>query len=231
MLTRETSEKCGESFAFDGILTARTKSWECLRAIAGALEPGVTEVEAVSIAKTICLEHGSPKAWHLPKIRFDEGTLKTFSEPQSPTTQLKADSVFFIDLGPVFDGYEGDVGATFAMPSASKEKTDMALAAEQIFETVAEPWRLVGATGQALYRFAHQAARERGYELNPRVDGHRVADFPHALYFKGGVGEIDFKPASGLWILEIQIRHPTLEIGAFYEDLLFENQNRPRIHP
>ena len=28
-------------------------------------------------------------------------------------------------------------------------------------------------------------------------------------------------PADGLWILEIQIAHPTRPIGAFYEDLLF----------
>lgn len=230
MLSRESTEKCSGSFAIDGILTARKKSWECLDAISQALEPEVSEVEAVAIAKKICQQEGSSKAWHLPKIRFDEGTLKTFSEPQNPDSKLRSDSVLFIDLGPVFDGYEGDVGATFAMPQASPERADIALAAEELFHTVAAHWRSVGSTGKALYRFAEKAARERGYELNPRVDGHRVSDFPHAVYFKGGVAEIDFKPAPGLWILEIKIRHPTLEFGAFYEDLLLENQDRPRIH-
>lgn len=227
MLTRESTERSGRHFRVDGILTARRRSWEALRTIVQRLEPGMSEVDAVELAKRVCQEHGSPKAWHLPKIRFDGGTLKTFNEPQDPNCVLKADSIFFIDLGPVFDGYEGDVGATFAMPSAPAENQTLARAAETIFHEVAEHWRLVGATGQALYRFAEQAARERGYLLNPRVDGHRVADFPHAVYFKGGLGEIEFTAAPGLWILEIQIRHPTLEIGAFFEDLLFEQHIQP----
>jgi hypothetical protein len=29
-----------------------------------------------------------------------------------------------------------------------------------------------------------------------------------------------YSPSSGLWVLEIQIRHPTRPISAFYEDLM-----------
>jgi hypothetical protein len=32
---------------------------------------------------------------------------------------------------------------------------------------------------------------------------------------------VDFKPSACAWMLEIQIRHPELAFGAFYEDLLF----------
>jgi len=32
-------------------------------------------------------------------------------------------------------------------------------------------------------------------------------------------------PASGLWVLEIQLRHPTRPFGAFFEDLLLEDRH------
>jgi Xaa-Pro aminopeptidase len=223
MLNRETTENRGETFHVDGILAARRESWKCLEEIAKRLEVGMTELDAFALAKNICADFGSSKAWHAPKIRFDEGTLKTFSEPLSGERQLKEDSLFFIDLGPVFDGYEGDVGATFTLQAASPEKKKIAAAAKELFDEVANHWREKQATGKTLYSFAETAAQTRGFILNPRVDGHRVSDFPHAVYFKGGLAEIDFEPAPGLWILEIQIRHPTLELGAFYEDLLIEN--------
>jgi hypothetical protein len=34
------------------------------------------------------------------------------------------------------------------------------------------------------------------------------------------VGELDYKPSADVWILEVQIRHPSREFGAFYEDIL-----------
>jgi len=38
---------------------------------------------------------------------------------------------------------------------------------------------------------------------------------------KGGdLGDFEAEPNAGLWILEIQIAHPTEAYGAFYEDLL-----------
>ncbi len=61
-----------------------------------------------------------------------------------------------------------------------------------------------------------------GWKLNWAVKGHRVSDFPHAIYRAGALGDFEGCPATGLWILEIQIAHPTRPIGAFYEDLLVE---------
>ncbi len=59
-----------------------------------------------------------------------------------------------------------------------------------------------------------------GVKFFDNVDGHRAGDFPHQVFFRGGIAELDFKPGAGVWILEIQIRHPTLPFGAFYEDSL-----------
>ena len=83
-----------------------------------------------------------------------------------------------------------------------------------------DEWTMYRVTGEALYRFAKDRAEAKGWRLNWEVKGHRVSDFPHAIYKAGALGDFDGVPVSGLWILEIQIAHPTRPIGAFYEDLL-----------
>ena len=85
---------------------------------------------------------------------------------------------------------------------------------------VAEAWRRDGISGQALYAFAEQQAETMGWRFNHAIKGHRVSDFPHSIHKAGDLGELDATPSSGLWILEIQIAHPTEPYGAFYEDLL-----------
>jgi hypothetical protein len=59
-----------------------------------------------------------------------------------------------------------------------------------------------------------------GWTLNLDIKGHRVSDFPHAIYRGGDLGDLDQYPNGGLWILEIQIAHMERPFGAFYEDLL-----------
>jgi hypothetical protein len=85
---------------------------------------------------------------------------------------------------------------------------------------VAHAWRTQGLSGEALYAFAEQEATAMGWRLNHETKGHRVSDFPHAVFKAGDLGELGELPSSGLWILEIQIAHPTEPYGAFYEDLL-----------
>jgi ribosome recycling factor len=38
---------------------------------------------------------------------------------------------------------------------------------------------------------------------------------------------VNFAPTTDLWVLEIQIRHPGRQIGAFYEDLLLDQVTVP----
>lgn len=83
-----------------------------------------------------------------------------------------------------------------------------------------ERWRLEGLGGSALYDFAAGRASAMGWVLNLDIKGHRVSDFPHAIYKAGNLGDFADCPATDLWILEIQIAHPTRPFGAFYEDLL-----------
>ncbi len=77
-----------------------------------------------------------------------------------------------------------------------------------------------GLSGQALYALAGERAASMGWRLNHAIKGHRVSDFPHALHKGGDLGALETRPAAGLWILEIQLAHPSEPFGAFYEDLL-----------
>ncbi len=41
-----------------------------------------------------------------------------------------------------------------------------------------------------------------GYKLNNNMKGHRVGDFPHHVFYKGGLNETEEVPCENLWILE-----------------------------
>jgi hypothetical protein len=61
--------------------------------------------------------------------------------------------------------------------------------------------------------------------VTPAADGSQffaviISEFPHKAHYDGALIEQNFVPSPDLWILEIQLRHPTRPFGAFYEDLL-----------
>ena len=93
----------------------------------------------------------------------------------------------------------------------------------RVFRRTRLDW-LAGATGEAHDR-ADAYAREYGCALVREIPGHRVSDFPHALY-KHKLAHADFAPADGIWVLEIQVRDLTLPVGAFYEDVLLRGLKR-----
>lgn len=212
-----------EKFRFEGLLAAQAKTREGLAKIREVLRPGMTEREICRVGEEILRGMGVKKNWHRVTVRIDGDTLLKFNAPANPEAKLTDSSIVFLDIGPVFeiDGveYEGDFGDTFAM-GADPEKARMVAVCRTLFERVAEIWREEELTGVELYQRATREADRLGVVLNQEVDGHRVGDFPHQVFFRGGIGELEFKPGAGVWILEIQIRHPTLPYGAFYEDSL-----------
>lgn len=210
-------------FELPHLLQAQALAWEGLRRTRADLRPGMTEGEIRKRGEAILAELGATKQWHRVVVRIDESTLLKFSEPANPDQRLGAESIVFLDLGPVFEfdgvAYEGDVGATFVM-GEDPEKLRVVEASRTLFAKVAAIWREESISGEELYRRASEEALKMGVVLHPDVDGHRAGDFPHQVFFRGGIGELGFRPSAGVWILEIQIRHPTLPFGAFYEDTL-----------
>lgn len=212
-------EAVGEAFSLPAMIRARDLTFEAVNRIAAAIAPGMTEGRGGEVAEEILAAMGMERLWHRNVIRFGPGTLETFYGEFTPDYVLKDDDIFYVDLGVVWDGHEGDAGDTFAVGN-DPEMAACCQAARDLWNEVAARWREDGVSGAALYQFAKARAEAMGWRLNWEVKGHRVSDFPHAIYKAGALGDFDALPTTGLWILEIQIAHPTRPIGAFYEDLL-----------
>ncbi|MEW5687383.1 MAG: M24 family metallopeptidase [Pseudomonadota bacterium] len=212
-------EAVGAAFSLPAMLKARDLTFEAVRRIAAEIRPGVTEGQGHEIAQRVVEEMGMERVWHRHVIRFGPGTTETFFGDFTPDYVLRPDDIFYVDLGIVWDGHEGDAGDTFSV-GGDPEMAACCEAARTLWHEVAARWREDGLSGEALYAFAQRRAEEMGWRLNWEVKGHRVSDFPHAIYKAGALGAYEGVPTTGLWILEIQIAHPTRPIGAFYEDLL-----------
>lgn len=211
-------ERVGSHFTLDGILAARRRSRDAVYEIAALMRPGMTTREAVDAADAHLRRMGSSHNWHPTYVRFGPDSQSPAVQPTDFQRRLRDEDVFVVDIGPVWDGYEGDYGDTFVL-GADADRERCAEAARQVFERTREDW-LRGLTGAALYDRAEDHARRHGCELVREIPGHRVADFPHALYGKHQLAQADFIPADGIWVLEIQVRDRALPIGAFYEDVL-----------
>jgi len=214
-------EKTGPRFDPELLLAAREKTFRAVNAIAARVRVGMREEDAYEAAKKVLDELGAEKNWHRPWIRFGPNTLKAYGVLSEPGVILGPDDIFFVDIGPVWDGYEGDGGDTFTT-GRDPDKARCAADARDLHREVANLWKRERPTGEKLYAFAAERARALGWVLGlQEANGHRLSDFPHAVHYRGGLAEVDFVPSPCAWMLEIQIRHPTAPFGAFYEDLLF----------
>ncbi len=212
-------EAVGPNFSLPAMLRAQDLTFQAVRRIAGAIGPGMTEGEAQILAAATLADMAMERIWHRTIIRFGEGTLEPFKAPVRPDRALKANDIFFVDLGVVWDGHEGDAGETFVV-GEDADMSACAEAAKTLWQDVSDTWRREGLSGAALYGYASGQAKARGWRLNLSVKGHRVSDFPHMIYKAGALGRLESRPTPGLWILEIQLTHPTRPFGAFFEDLL-----------
>ncbi|AZC17500.1 MULTISPECIES: M24 family metallopeptidase [Pseudomonas] len=212
-------EAVGLAYSLEGMLHAKRMTWEAVVEMARRIEPGMLESAAREMGLEVLQELGMERIWHPLLIRFGSNTLKTFKQRSEGDPRLGENDLFFIDLGVVWDRHEGDCGATFVVGDDA-EMHACAAAAKSLFDLVYEHWKTHRVAGPELYRYAEEQAHAMGWLLNLDIKGHRVSDFPHAIYRAGDLGDFAACPQVGLWILEIQIAHPTRPFGAFYEDLL-----------
>ncbi len=199
---------------------AQAKTWEAVHAIAQKMTIGMSELEARRIGQSTLAQMGSRKFWHKCHIRFGSQTARSFDDPYDDV-RLQDGDLFYIDIGPIWNDIEGDAGRTFATPSASADKIKCRDDSKMIFEECRKAWQSEQLTGQQLYAFAKQCAEQKGWILAPSyVQGHRLSEFPHSFHTKLNVAGLDFTPKAMRWVLEIQICDPSLQFGAFYEDVL-----------
>lgn len=197
---------------------------ELLRA--GRTERDVQEdIYALALAR-----FGVEKHWHKRIVRAGPNTL-TIAGDNPPVRMIEADDIVYLDLGPVFEAWEADIGRTYVLgahPGAA-----LVAALPKIFERVQAHYHASpDITGAELYAFAQRAADEDGWIFGGVIAGHIISEFAHAHI----PGDKELKriapgnpdPMRGLdeldrerhWILEIHLVDRTRTYGGFYERLL-----------
>lgn len=221
--TQGDLEKNGAAFDATQLLHVRSLTRDAIARIAASVRPGMLEEQAVEQARDILAEAGMLRGWHDVYVRFGRNTTKTFGAPSEPGVVLGDDDIFSIDIGPVWQKWEGDGGDTFVTGS-NPELRQCASDAREIFHLTRQYWLSQHASGKQLYAFATRQAEARGWVLNQDLSGHRIADFPHATTYEGPLATVDFSPSRLLWVLEIHLLHPDKPFGAFFEDMLLEDR-------
>lgn len=219
-------EAVGANYNLAGMHHAATQTMLAVQQIAAQMRPGINAAQAQDIANATMQTMGAERTWHPHLVRIGSDTQKIFSAQDDTSLVLAEDDIFFIDLGLVFGGQEGDAGATFTV-GKNAEMQACAQAAQTLWQRTTQHWQQGaskgGCTGAELYAYAAEQAQDMGYVLNPAIKGHRLSDYPHAAHQAVRLADYTGVVHDSLWVLEIQIGHPHQPFGAFYEALLSQS--------
>ncbi len=163
-------QSVGATFDLAAMRFASAQSWRAVDRMVDVFKPGLRESEAAALCMQILADLGMERIWHPPHIRFGASTTKKYNEKTDVDLELGEDDIFFIDIGPVFRGHEGDVGATFTTGN-DPDKAACAAAAKTLFDDVGHAWKNENLSGVSLYDYAHQCARKLGLGAQPRHPG------------------------------------------------------------
>src|ERR1700744_2156430 len=92
----ERREGVGEAFSLPAMMQARDLTFEAVRRIAGAIQPGMTEGRGLDIAQEVLAGLGAQRLWHRAVVRFGPGTIKAFRDDFDPERVLEANDIFFV---------------------------------------------------------------------------------------------------------------------------------------
>lgn len=181
-------------------------------------------------------DFGVTKHWHKRIVRSGINTLTIASE-NPPVRDIGDDETVFLDLGPVFDEWEADVGRTYVI-GGDPNKHRLCADLPHVFDALKLYFdEHDDVTGAELYAVAHRLAEERGWLFGGKIAGHLVGEFPHSripgdkdLYriSADNPSRMRDPDASGqqkYWILEVHLVDQSRQWGGFYERLL-----RPDVH-
>lgn len=199
----------------------------------GLIKPGKSERQLVAEISELAAEGFDIREhWHKKIVRAGRNTTAIFRE-DPPNEVIREGDILFIDLGPIVDGYETDLGRTYVLgddPVKLKLKQDVERAWYAIQKWVQGKKRL---TGAALFEHVVTVAREYGWTFTGDIAGHIVGRYPHEQPLDPNSLELDIHPdnhhdifrldANGEerhWILELQFIDKARGIGAYFEQLL-----------
>lgn len=129
------AERVGPAFSAEGMLAARVETRKAIAAIAARVSPGMREEEAVTMAKETIAAQGHALSWHPTRVRFGINTIQSMRKPWAPGVVLGENDIFFIDIAPRVENWEGDGGASFVVGHAP-ELARCAADAEHLFHAM-----------------------------------------------------------------------------------------------
>ena len=218
-------ESVGLNFQDHDLKEAQHMGWQLLSDLNSCVEVGDTAQVLQSKLQELCSKK-SPYSqlfegwWHPVKIRLGPNTLCSFREkPLSPDYKLQTGDLYFFDFGPIFLGYEADIGESFQWGNKTFVNK-----AREVFDQLKAFWSQPNLkerpTGVELYERGEALAKEQHLEFNTHMKGHRLGDYPHAIHHKGPLGKLEKAVSPNRWILEVHLRDRENQQGYFFEDLL-----------
>jgi|SRR6185312_2015717 len=219
----------------ESLLEAEAKGMAMFDAVErlGLIVPGRSESEVTDdISRLAEHEFGVKRHWHKRLVRTGPNTVCNYYD-DAPLRIIAPEDTVYLDLGPVFEEWEADIGRSYAMGS-DPDKRRLVADLPRIFEEVkAHYLSTPDITGEELYLVAQRAAEGAGWLYGNLSAGHIVGEFPHAQRVPGDRDQHRIKPgnvkrmrdadANGNerhWILEIHLVDKTRSYGGFYERLL-----------
>jgi len=198
----------------------------------GLVRAGVSERDVEDAIKQLAFERfGVTTHWHRRIVRSGPNSVTTAGD-HPEVRMIEADDIVYLDLGPVFEGWEADVGKSYALGDDTRKQALVAELPRQ-FEKLQSHLRAhPHITGADLYDFAVQSAAQAGWRFGGKIAGHIVSEFAHSqipgerhlIY----ISPHNDEPLSNLdgngnprhWIGEIHLIAPDSSFGGFYERLL-----------
>ena len=196
------------------------------------IRPGVSERQIEDeIGELAAREFGVEKHWHRRIVRAGANSV-TIAGDNPPVRTIEADDIVYVDLGPVFEAWEADIGKSYVL-GGDPQKHRLVADLPRLFEQVQAHYRGHPAiSGAALYAYAQSAAAQAGWRFGGKIAGHIVSEFAHALIpgdkalnrigplNPSAMRDPDGKGRARHWILEIHLVAPDGSFGGFYERLL-----------
>ncbi len=223
-----------EDFRLAALIAAEQKAMGLFDAIerADLIAPGrserVIEQEIYALAES---GFGVTKHWHKRIVRSGVNALCTAGD-NPPVREIGEDDLVFLDLGPVFDEWEADVGRTYAI-GPDLEKRRLCQDLPRIFDELKRYFdEHPDVTGAELYAVAQASAAAAGWLFGGTIAGHLVGEFPHAripgdkdLYRISPANPARMRDPDDLgqtkyWIIEVHLVDRARTFGGFYERLL-----------
>jgi Xaa-Pro dipeptidase len=200
---------------------------------AGFLVPGRLETDVDDDIRMLAERgFGVTVNWHKRIVRTGPNTLCTFHE-KPPVRVIEPEDTVYLDLGPVFEEWEADLGRSYALGN-DPEKKRLVADLPRLFDVVRAYYQASpNITGAELYAFAQRAADEARWVFGGKIAGHIVGEFPHIQRIPGDPDLNRIAPANHKrmrdpddngderhWILEIHLVDKARTFGGFYERLL-----------